>query len=123
MPEFLKAYMLIRVRNKTLKVEVADSWSKRFRGLMFRSKPIALLLALPSEGRTNSAIHSNFVFFRFDAVFVNEQKRIVDVRANIRPFTLAVVPRRPARYVLELPAGTAGRMNVHVGLRVYFLTH
>ena len=99
--------------------ELADTTSKRMRGLMFRinfEKP--LLFIMPKESRESSAIHSFFVFFPFDAVFLNSKGVVVDVRERIRPFTLRITPKKPAKYIVEMKAGEAKRRGIKVGSKL-----
>ncbi|MEM3031161.1 MAG: DUF192 domain-containing protein [Candidatus Micrarchaeia archaeon] len=96
----------VRAGRKSLgEFEVCSSFLSRARGLMFRHSPARLLFVFPSTGL--HAIHALFVFFPFDAVFLDEKKRVVCVRKRIAPFTPLVRPRRAIKYLLELPAGSA----------------
>ncbi|MEM4389322.1 MAG: DUF192 domain-containing protein [Candidatus Micrarchaeia archaeon] len=104
----------VRAGSKRLgEFEVCSSFLARARGLMFRRHPTRLLFVFPSAGM--HAIHSLFVFFPFDAIFLDERKRVVFVRKNIPPFTLLVRPPRAIRYLLELPAG---KVDVREGEKV-----
>ena len=99
--------------------EIADTTFKRARGLMFRSgisKP--LLFIMPSESAELSSIHSFFVFFPFDAVFLNSKGVVVDIRERIRPFSLKITPAKPARYILEMNAGQAKKKGIRIGDRL-----
>jgi uncharacterized membrane protein (UPF0127 family) len=99
--------------------ELADTMLKRARGLMFRrsiKKP--LLFIMPAESRGASAIHSFFVFFPFDAVFLNSKGVVVYVRSQIKPFTLNITPKKPAKYLIEMKAGEAKRRGIKVGSRL-----
>ena len=96
--------------------EIADTTFKRARGLMFRSrisKP--LLFIMPSESKELSSIHSLFVFFPFDAVFLDSKGVVVDIRERIKPFRLKITPAKPARYILEMEAGGSRRRKINVG--------
>lgn len=97
-------------------LEVADTFFKRARGLMFRRfKP--LLIVMPQESRELSSIHSLFVFFPFDAVFLDSKGVVVDAR-SVKPFTLKITPRKPAKYILELRAGEIKRKKIRVGKKL-----
>ncbi len=99
--------------------ELADTTRKRLRGLMFRrniKKP--LLFIMPSESRELSAIHSFFVFFPFDAVFLNSKGVVVDVRSEVKPFTSKITPKKPAKYLIEMKAGEAKRRGIKVGSKL-----
>jgi hypothetical protein len=99
--------------------ELADTMLKRARGLMFRrsiKKP--LLFIMPAESREFSTIHSFFVFFPFDAVFLDSKGIVVDIRRGIKPFTVSIAPKKPAKYILEMKDGEAKRRGIKVGSRL-----
>jgi len=94
----------------------------RFRGLMGRN-------SLPAgEGLylADSSIHMFFMRFPIDALFVSTpdesgQRRVVDVRPGLRPWTGLVMPVKGAAGVVELPAGTLQRAGVQAGSAVRFV--
>ena len=99
------------------RVEIADSVFSRATGLMFRRKinrPLIFTFPFPAR----HALHSFFVFFQFDAVFLDDCKKVVEVRERIAPFTPLVLPKTPVKYVVELPAGEAKRKRLRRGMRV-----
>jgi uncharacterized membrane protein (UPF0127 family) len=78
----------------------------KLRGLMFvRSLDPAdgLLLAEASEGRVGTAIHMLFMAMDITAVWINAGGVVVDVR-HARRWQPILVPKAPARYVLEAHA-------------------
>ena len=91
--------MLIEINQKNIEVECCRGFWKNFRGLMF-SRRKNILLVLPREGRNRAAIHSFFVFFPFQAIFINSRNEVVGSK-RIKPFRICF-PKKPARYVLEL---------------------
>ena len=70
-------------------------------GLIFRTKNTNNLLF---EFKTMSkvAITSVFVFFPFLAIWLDSKKKVVDVNV-VRPFTLSILPKKEAKYLLEIP--------------------
>src|SRR5271165_4864105 len=99
--------------------ELADNSFKRMRGLMFRrsfSKP--LLFIMPSETREMNSIHSFFVFFPFDAVFLDSKGVVVDIWESIPPFCFKITPRKPAKYLIEMHAGEASKKKIRVGSKL-----
>jgi uncharacterized membrane protein (UPF0127 family) len=92
---------------------VAFSCPARMKGLLGRK-------SLPAgEGvllRPAGAIHTMFMRFAIDAVFLDRDLRVVDVIPNLRPWRLA--GRRGARAVLELPASEASRRGIRPGERL-----
>ena len=93
--------------------EVADSFGRRLRGLMFRAEllPGAGLLIRPS-----GSVHTCFMRFPIDVVFLDRDLRVVRVAAAVRPWRLALARR--ARAVLELPAGEAARRGLEPGVQL-----
>ncbi len=92
------------------RTEVADNLFKRLRGLLGRA-------SLPSgDGmlfRGESSIHSAFMRFRFDAVFMDRELRVVGLAEDIPPWRARSA--RGARNILELAAGEIARTGVAVG--------
>jgi len=101
-----------------LEIELADTHFSKARGLMFRRKlDHALVFLLDSETILGATIHSFFVFFPFDIVWLDNGRKIVDM-AVVRPFRLFVAPKKRARYFLELPAGTIARAGLSIGQKI-----
>ena len=92
---------------------VADSAPARMVGLLGRR-------ALdPGEGLMLTrafAIHTLFMSFPIDAVFVDAGLSVIGVRSHLRPWRAAAV--RGAAAVLELGAGEAERRGVAPGERL-----
>jgi uncharacterized membrane protein (UPF0127 family) len=80
------------------------------RGLLGRSE------LRPGEGlllRPASAIHTWFMRFPIDAVFLDRDWRVVGISDDVRPWRAA--SRRGAKAVLELPAGESSRRGLALG--------
>ena len=60
-----------------------------------------------------SSIHTWFMRFPIDAVFLDSDRVVVKVVAELRPWRAS--SRRRARAVLELPAGEAARRGLSPG--------
>lgn len=93
--------------------EVADGFLTRLRGLLGRRDLGAGegLLLSPS-----SSVHTAFMRFAIDVVFLDRELRVLGVAADVRPWRLA--GRRRARHVLELGAGQAQSRAIRVGERL-----
>ena len=95
------------------KVKLARTHFQRMRGLMFSRRPEhALILCMPRESRIGSAIHMLFVFYPIDVLFLDAKKRVVDKVLGLKPFSLGYAPKRPARYVVELPEGLGKKAGI-----------
>ena len=89
---------------------VADGPLLRMRGLLGRAGLGAdegLLL------RPAGSIHTHFMRFAIDALFLDRELRVLDVRSALRPWRMA--RKRGAKAVLELRAGEAQRRGVSIG--------
>jgi uncharacterized protein len=90
--------------------ELADRPLSRMRGLIGRS-------GLPAgEGlllRPAPSIHTAFMRFPIDALFLDGDLRVLQVVEGLRPWRMA--SKRGARAVLELSAGESARRGVRVG--------
>jgi uncharacterized membrane protein (UPF0127 family) len=91
-------------------VVVADSYRTRLRGLLGRRE------LDPGEGlllRPANSVHTAFMRFAIDVVFLDQDLMVLDVVEGVPPWR--VKARRGARAVLELRAGEAGRQGIRVG--------
>jgi uncharacterized protein len=89
---------------------VATSFVSRLRGLMGVAQlPPGSGLLLP---RTSS-VHTHFMRFQIDVVFLDSELRIVSVVQALRPWRVAAAKR--AATVLELAAGECERLELHEG--------
>ena len=93
--------------------ELADRPLPRMRGLMGRRElaPGKGLLLSPAP-----AIHTAFMRFPIDALFLDRELRVRRVVERLRPWRAA--SDRGARSVLELPAGESARRGVKIGDRL-----
>jgi uncharacterized membrane protein (UPF0127 family) len=92
---------------------LADTFWTRFRGLLGR-KELA-----ESEGlliRPASSVHTLFMRFPIDVVFLDREDTVVKVVPVLRPWRLAAA-RRAGR-TLELGAGVCARAGLAVGERL-----
>lgn len=63
--------------------------------------------------RPASSIHTHFMRFAIDALFVDRDMRVLAVRSDLRPWRFAA--RRGAHAVLELRAGEAAARGIVPG--------
>ena len=92
---------------------LADTALARMRGLLGRKRLAA------DEGillRPAASVHTAFMRFPIDVIFLDGDNRIVKIAANLAPWRTAGVRRASA--VAELRAGEAERRGLRVGERV-----
>ena len=99
--------------NLVSRARVASSMWSRFWGLMVRR-------SLPShEGLLIdpcNSVHTFFMRFPIDVLFLDEDNRVLKIATELRPFRVAV--GRGARRVLEIAAGRAASVGVRAGDKV-----
>ena len=119
MPTKLKAFSVRNgARNTTLATDarLASGFVSRFFGLMGRKRVAeggGLLLT------RSASIHSFFMRFRFDAIFLDKEDRVVKIVPAMRQWWIAF-GGRGAKDTLELPAGVAERTGTVVGDTLLF---
>ena len=86
-----------------------------FLGLRFRKqleKDEALVIEVDKESRLDAAIDMLFVFYPIDVIWLDRNKKVVDKR-NVKPFSLLSIPRKPAKYVIEVMQGVGSKFNLN----------
>ncbi len=94
-----------RTRSETLAQRVVrcDTFSKRWRGLMFHralGKDEVYLFVERRESVAQTAIHMLFVFSSIAVVWLDREMRVVD-KVLARPFRPYYAPARAAQYYVE----------------------
>jgi len=97
------------------RIELADTFWLRFRGLLGRKSLSHMdgLLLQPC-----SSIHCLGMLFPIDAVFLDKDYRVLVVRDHMKPGAIAVC--KGADSVLELVAGEAEANSIHSGDQLQF---
>jgi uncharacterized protein len=95
--------------------DIADSFFSRFKGLMLKKKiEKGLILKLPSQrSRRGAGIHMFFMRMPLDLIFVDSEKKVVDV-ATLDPWQ-TYTPIAPARYIIELEKGKLNDSHTEIG--------
>jgi uncharacterized membrane protein (UPF0127 family) len=93
------------------KVEMADSFFRRLKGLIGREGLNAseALIIEPC-----SSIHTVGMKFSIDVLFLDKEDRVVGIRKNIRPYRFTRVFWKANR-VVELPASSIVNSNTDIG--------
>ena len=111
---------MVRVVNVTRqtvlgeRVEVADTFVKRFCGLMFREE-LAAGTGLVLD--PCNSIHMFFMRFAIDAAFIDAEGSVVGLCHDIKPWRVSSIYSRAVRTV-EVPVGTLKASFTEVGDRL-----
>ncbi len=98
--------------------EVADTFWRRFRGLMLRrrfKRGKALLFKFPKPGRYS--VHMFFVRFPIDLIYLDSNFTVVEIRKRLKPWRI-YRPKRIANYLIEIPAGQVSCTRTRVGNKI-----
>ena len=105
------------------RLEVADSWLGRLRGLIGRhSLAAGAGLYLPGT----NGVHMLFMRFAIDCLFVGAPRTdgarpVVSLKHNLAPWTGVVWWVRGARGAIEVPAGALASSGLRVGGYVWLV--
>lgn len=106
-------HIINRTRSVVLAREVvmADTWFSRLKGLLGRKSLNAGegLVLIPCD-----AIHTCFMRFAIDTIFINDFGQVLKIYENMKPFRFSARIKRAAR-VVELPVGTVRLSGTEVG--------
>lgn len=86
-------------------------------GLMFSKKSKALIFIFSKEKIIS--LHMFFVFFPIDVLFLNKNKKVVEIKENFKPFRI-MIAKKPAKYVIELPNKTIKKTKTGIGDTISF---
>ncbi len=90
---------------------VADSFWSRGKGLIGRRR------ALEDYGlviRPCNAIHTCFLSYPIDVLYLDQQSRVLRIFPSLRPWRIGPIVWR-SKTVIELPAGTAAQTGTMIG--------
>jgi uncharacterized membrane protein (UPF0127 family) len=106
-------------------VEIASDDATRQQGLMYRdtlARDRGMLFFFPESG--NYPFWMKNTLIPLDMIWIDDQKRVVHVAANVPPCKAdpcpSVPPNANARYVLEIAAGEAARHGLANGQTLKF---
>jgi uncharacterized protein len=94
------------------KVDYCKSITSKARGLMFtRKKNRALVFLFDKEQKIS--IHMFFVFYPIDVLWLDKNKKVVQLKENLMPFLICKAQKN-AQYLVELPAGIISRTKTSI---------
>ncbi len=116
-------YTTVKIKDVKIRAEIADTLMKRTKGLMFRktlSENEGMLFVFGNED-----YHSFWMMnmsFPIDIIFVDKEKKVVDIVKNAQPCKLcsSYRPKEKSMYVLEVNANFTEEHNVKIGSSLEF---
>ncbi len=117
-----------KIADKTRKLvlceeaEIAESWWKKSKGLMFREKigdGEGFLMCFNREDK--HGVWMLFMKFPIDLVFIDSKNRVADLVEDFRPISwnlktwVVKKPRKAVKYILELRSGAIKKTRIKIG--------
>lgn len=117
------AFSTSGVEGVPFELEVADEPAEHALGLMFRRELPprgGMLFIFPEEGPRSFYMKNTYL--SLDILYLNREGEVVHIYPSTTPFDPTGLPSRlPAKYVVELLAGTAAREGIVEGSRARFV--
>src|SRR5258708_5998668 len=89
---------------------------RRLKGLMFKKfLPFGCFLHI----QTCRSVHSFFLRYTIDILYLDAQYKIIGVEANLKPGKIGVIYSNSVS-VIELPEGTIQQNDIQIGQAVWF---
>ena len=80
-------------------------------GLMFSKKIRNIGYIFIFKKPMKIDLHMFFVFYPIDVIFLDKEKKVIEIKRNFRPFTFYYSKSRVS-YVIELPKGKADHIDL-----------
>ncbi|GAB4469590.1 MAG: hypothetical protein Kow00124_04890 [Anaerolineae bacterium] len=101
------------------RVRWCEEFGCKLRGLMFRRTlhpDEGLIMAERRASRSGVAIHMLFMWFPIAVIWLDDSFKVID-QVYARPWRLAYLPSRPARYTLEARISLLDQVSIGDVLR------
>ncbi|MBN2831517.1 MAG: DUF192 domain-containing protein [Candidatus Omnitrophica bacterium] len=93
------------------RVFLADSFLARIKGLLgFKSLDVGQAMII----RPCNSVHTFFMHFPIDVLFVDKNNRVAKIIKRMKPFRVSLMCTR-SKSVIELPAGIINSSNTSTG--------
>ncbi|MFT4303218.1 MAG: DUF192 domain-containing protein [Candidatus Woesearchaeota archaeon] len=87
-------------------------------GLMFKNKVKEPLIFIFKK-ETYVPLHMWFVFTTIDVIYLDKNKKVIEIKKNFKPFTY-YHPKNKARYVIELQKNSITKFDIKLGQQLSF---
>lgn len=110
-----------KTKNKVLakKAKVCKNIFSKAIGLMFSDRKTLKTLIFIFNKEKTTPLHMFFVFYPIDVLFLNKNKKVIEIKENLKPFRI-IIPKKPAKYIIELPNKTIKKTNTKIGDTISF---
>ena len=117
-------FITVYIHDKPFQAEIADTPEKHARGLMFRrclKDGYGMLFVFPDEEVRSFWMKNTLI--PLDMIFLNNEKQVVDMYCSVPPCRSDPCPSYtsalPARFVLEIKGGSARKLKLKIGDKIF----
>lgn len=116
---------LIRFKDNSFLVEVAETRQQQAKGLMFvRSLPSDSGMLFVYKDEALRSFYMKNTYIPLDIIWLDKEKKVVFIKENAEPESPeaceSIYPQAEAMYVLELNAGSSDRIGLKIGDKLQF---
>lgn len=101
------------------KIQVYHTIFSKFVGLRFHNKIIDSAYVFPFDEPLKVGLDMFFVHFIIDVVFLDNNKKIVEIKKNFLPYTF-YKSKEKVSFVVELPKGYVEKNKLEIGKKLEF---
>jgi uncharacterized membrane protein (UPF0127 family) len=98
--------------NLNIRTVVAETFCQRFVGFMFKKDADYALLF-----KNCKSIHTFFMRFDLDIIFLDKKDKVIDVIKQVRPFSV-ILPINNACSILEIPSNSIENIDSLIGRKL-----
>jgi uncharacterized protein len=106
-------------KNISSKIVYHISHLSQATGLQFHKKIVDEVHIFPFSSERKVPLTMWFVFFSIDVLYLDKNKKIVEMKENFKPFT-NYFPKQISAFVIELPAGTIKEHKLELNEKMVF---
>lgn len=113
--------MLIKKGDKVIasKSKFCNSLFSKAIGLRFRKKPVDTGLIFTFNSPQIVLMDMWFVFYPIDVVFLDNDKKVVEIKENFLPFAF-YNSKKEALFIIELENGAVRKNNIQIDDKIEF---
>jgi uncharacterized membrane protein (UPF0127 family) len=115
------ALFVIRDKKRVIcnKIVFRKSFIKKAIGLQFHRKIHDEAHIFIFDRKKKIALTMWLVFFPIDVLFLDDKKKIVEIKEDFRPFT-NYFPKKESCFVIELPSGMINKHKLKINEVMFF---
>ncbi|MBR9676060.1 DUF192 domain-containing protein [Candidatus Woesearchaeota archaeon] len=101
------------------KIVRCDGFLSKALGLRFKKRIVDSAYVFSFKKLVNVSLDMFFVHFRIDVLFLDKNKRVVEIKKGFKPYSFYRSKNRVV-FVVELPAGYVMKHDVKIGSMIEF---